>query len=277
LPGANALIEGATFVAILSGTILGGLLARGGGNGLAFAACVIGFATAAWLAALLIPPSGKAAPMLRISANIVASTAAMLRHLGADRRLVWGVLVTSWFWLTGIVVLSLLPPLIKDMIGGDEIAVTIYLALFTIAVAFGSGLAAQLARGRIRLGITVLGAVLIGLFALDLALAGATMATQGGASSALGIRAGVDLFGLAASGGLFIVPAFAAVQAWARQDMRARTVAGVNVLNAAFMTGGTVAVALLQSFGATLPMLFAAIGAATLLVAAAIWKTMPKA
>jgi hypothetical protein len=50
----------------------------------------------------------------------------------------------------------------------------------------------------------------------------------------------------------------------------------VNVLNAAFMTGATVLVAILQKFGATLPILFLGIGVATLGVALAIWKTMPK-
>ncbi len=66
-------------------------------------------------------------------------------------------------------------------------------------------------------------------------------------SSFLGLRVAVDLAGLAIAGGLFIVPAFAAVQAWAGSDYRARTVAAVNVLNAAFMTGATVAVAIMQN------------------------------
>ena len=64
-----------------------------------------------------------------------------------------------------------------------------------------------------------------------------------------GIRIAIDLAGLAIAGGLFIVPAFAAVQAWAGADRRARVVAAVNVLNAAFMAGSTVVVALLQKCG----------------------------
>jgi hypothetical protein len=48
------------------------------------------------------------------------------------------------------------------------------------------------------------------------------------------------------------------------------------VLNAAFMTGATVLVAIMQKFGATIPALFLLIGMLTLLVALAIWKTMPK-
>ena len=244
----------------------------------------MGFAVACWIAALFIPPSGEGAPHLRISRNIVASTAALIRHLRADARLWWGALVTSWFWLAGIVVLSLLPPLIKGLIGGDETTVTIYLALFSVAVGVGSGLAAVIARGRIVLRITLAGAVLLAVFALDLGIAtlGAapppSLQAPGAVfSSALGIRTAIDLAGLAIAGGLFIVPTFAAVQAWSDVAYRARTVAAVNVLNAAFMTGATVLVALLQKFGVTLPVLFLGLGAATLAVALAVWKTMPNA
>ena len=207
----------------------------------------------------------------------------MIRHLYADPRLWWGAMVTSWFWLVGIIVLSLLPPLIKTLIGGNEDTVTAYLAIFTVAVGTGSGLAAAIARGRIVLRTTLVGAVLIGIFAIDLGAAtlGATpiASPQGPAAvftSALGVRAAADLCGLAVAGGLFIVPAFSAVQAWSGVDHRARTIAAVNVLNAAFMTAATILVAVMQKFGVTVPALFLLIGAMTLLVALAIWKTMPK-
>jgi hypothetical protein len=155
--------------------------------------------------------------------------------------------------------------------------------LFSIAVGCGSALAAAIARGRIVLNTTLAGAVLIGGFALDLgittfgkAAADASLGPSEIFSSMLGVRIAADLAGLAVSGGLFIVPAFAAVQAWSEAAYRARTVAAVNVLNAAFMTGATVLVAVLQRAGVTLPALFIALGAATLLVALAIWRTMPK-
>jgi len=284
LPGGNALIEGATFIAILTGTIVGGIASRGGGDTMAFAALVIGFALACWLSALLIPPTGEGAPQLAIARNVAASTAAMITHLRTDPRLWWGAMVTSWFWLTGIVVLALLPSLIKVMIGGDEDTVTAYLALFSVAVGVGSGLAALIARGRIVLGTTLAGCILIAVFALDLGFAtfgtaAAVAPRPAGAvfASALGVRVAIDLAGLAVAGGLYIVPAFAAVQAWAGADVRARTVAAVNVLNAAFMTGGTIIVAALQKFGVGVPALFVTIGVATLFVALALWKTMPKA
>jgi acyl-[acyl-carrier-protein]-phospholipid O-acyltransferase/long-chain-fatty-acid--[acyl-carrier-protein] ligase len=282
LPMANALVEGATFVAILIGTIAGGLAARGGETG-PFAILVMAFAVACWLSALLIPLTGESAPGLKIKANVADSTAAMIQHLRADTRLWWGAMVTSWFWLVGIVVLSLLPPLIKTLLGGNETTVTAYLAIFSIAVGAGSGLAAAIARGRIVLKTTFVGAILLGGFALDLGIAtiGVSAATppQDPASvftSALGIRVAADLCGLAVAGGLFIVPTFAAVQAWSGVDRRARTIAAVNVLNAAFMTGATVLVAVMQKYGATVPALFILVGIATLGVALIIWGTMPK-
>jgi len=192
-------------------------------------------------------------------------------------------MVTSWFWLVGIVVLSLLPPLIKTLIGGNEDTVTGYLAIFTVAVGAGSGLAAAIARGRIALRTTLVGTVLIAIFAIDLGVATfdavPIVSPQGPAAvfaSALGLRAAADLCGLAVAGGLFIVPAFSAVQAWGGIDHRARTIAAVNLLNAAFMTGTTILVAVMQKFGAIVPALFLLIAVMTLLVALAISKAMPK-
>ncbi len=283
LPAGNALIESATFIAILAGTIVGGLASRGG-DATPFAPLLFAISLACWASALLIPPTGQGAPQLKITGNIAASTATMIRYLHADPRLWWGAMVTSWFWLVGIVVLALLPPLIKVVVGGNEDAVTIYLCLFSVAVGVGSGTAAIIAHGRIVLNTTLAGCVLIAIFALDLGFAtfaaAPVVAPQGPGTvftSLLGLRAAFDLAGLAIAGGLFIVPAFAAVQAWAGADYRARTVAAINVLNAAFMTGGTILTAMLQKFGVTVPALFLSIGSATLLVALAIWKTMPKA
>jgi acyl-[acyl-carrier-protein]-phospholipid O-acyltransferase / long-chain-fatty-acid--[acyl-carrier-protein] ligase len=124
LPAGNALVEGATFMAILLGTIVGGLAAKDGGDPASFAGLMIVFALLCWISSLFIPRTGEAAPDLAISRNIAASTARLLRHLRSDDRLFWGALVTSWFWLVGAVVLSLLPPLVKFVLGGTEEVIT---------------------------------------------------------------------------------------------------------------------------------------------------------
>ncbi len=282
LPAANALVEGATFLAILLGTIVGGMAAKGGGDPAHFAGLMLVFALLCWGSSLFIPKVGSGAPDLRISANIVSSTKRLLGHLRSDRRLWWGALVTSWFWLVGAVVLSLLPPLVKTVLGGTEEVVTMFLAVFSIAVAVGSGLAAWLSAGRIVILPTLIGAVLLAIFAVDLGwttlgipLATTPVGVRDMFASSRGPHVMIDLAGLAIAGGLYIVPTFAAVQAWAGADRRARVIAGVNVLNAAFMVAGTVVVAALQAFLVTTPELFIIIGIATFCVAVMIGRTMP--
>ncbi|MCC6775966.1 MAG: acyl-[ACP]--phospholipid O-acyltransferase [Hyphomicrobiales bacterium] len=282
LPAGNALVEGATFIAILLGTIVGGIAAKNGGDPARFALLMIVFSLMCFSASLFIPRTGQGAPDLVVQKNILASTAGLLRFLREDPRLLWGGLVTSWFWLVGAVALSLLPALVKNVLGGDEEVVTACLAVFSVSIALGSGLAAWLAAGRIILLPTVLGACLLGLFAIDLGRwtwGAHAIANFSGFlalfSSWRGNHLAVDLAGLAIAGGLFIVPVFSAVQAWAGPDRRARVVAAVNVLNAAFMAGSAVLVAILQTFGLTTPQLFLLLGAASLLVCVVIGRTMP--
>src|SRR5439155_561276 len=144
-------------------------------------------------------------------------------------RIWWGALVTSWFWLVGAVALSLLPPLVKNAFGGSEDVVTMCLAIFSVSIAIGSVLAAWLAAGRIILLPTLIGAVLLGLFAIDLGWSTWNLmpAAEGQGIAAVfgtgrGLHMAVDLAGLAIAGGLFMVPTFSAAQAWAGADRRAR-------------------------------------------------------
>jgi acyl-[acyl-carrier-protein]-phospholipid O-acyltransferase/long-chain-fatty-acid--[acyl-carrier-protein] ligase len=174
------------------------------------------------------------------------------------------------------------------VLNGTEQVGTVFLAIFTVAIAVGSGLAAWLAAGRIVLLPTAIGAVLLGGFSLDIGWATHSLAPAAspigiGALLATppGLRIATDLAGLAISGGLFIVPSFAAVQAWAGADHRARVVAACNVLNAGFMAVGTTAVGLLQnetvlgSYALSTPTLFLITGAASLVAVIAIARTMP--
>jgi acyl-[acyl-carrier-protein]-phospholipid O-acyltransferase/long-chain-fatty-acid--[acyl-carrier-protein] ligase len=282
LPAANALVEGATFIAILLGTIVGGLAAHKGGDPASFAFLMIIFSLLCWGASLLIPHTGEAAPNLVIRKNIIVSTISLMNHLRDDRRIWWGALVTSWFWLAGAVVATVMQPLVKDALGGSEEVITTCNAIFAISIAVGSGLAAWLAAGRIVLLPTLIGAVLLGLFALDVGFSTWAVSRIPDLNgywdifkSARGIHFMIDLAGLAISGGLFIVPVFAAVQAWAGADRRARVVAGVNVLNAGFMAGSGVVVALLQAAGLSTSGVFLLLGFASLVVAIMIGRTMP--
>src|SRR5262249_28723785 len=136
-----------------------------------FALLMIVFSLLCWIASLFIPPTGQAAPNLRVRANIAVSTYNLVKQLRTDSRIFWGALVTCWFWVVGAVALSLLPPLVKNVLGGNQDTVNFCLAIFTVAIALGSGLAAWLAAGRIILLPTVIGCALLGVFSFDLGFA----------------------------------------------------------------------------------------------------------
>lgn len=282
LPAGNALIEGATFIAILLGTIAGGVTAREGGDAASLSLLIMVFAVLCWVATLFIPKTGPAAPDLAIDANILRSTRDLLKDLWSDARL-WrtGVMV-SLFWLIGAVVMALLPALVKNVMGGSELVVSTYLAVFAIAIAVGSGLGSFLSSGRIVLLPVPVAGVVMGLFALDLGWAISGLAAQQSAQDIAAFfqqpsawRVGIDLAGLAIAGGIFIVPSFAATQSWAPAEKRARIIAAVNVLSAAFMVAGAVAVALLQAAGLSLAQLFLLIGIATIAASVWIFRTLP--
>jgi acyl-[acyl-carrier-protein]-phospholipid O-acyltransferase/long-chain-fatty-acid--[acyl-carrier-protein] ligase len=267
LPAGNALVEGATFFAILAGTIAGGVAVKSAGTPELVVGVVLALAVASWLFARAIPLAGPAAPGLAVTRNLWSSTILLLRELRGEARLWRGAHIVSWFWLVGSVALALLPVLVQRIVGGDETVVTLGLATFVVGIAAGSGLAAGLSRGAPNLALVPLGAALMGLFALATGvLAGLTVpgAGKAGIEAVLGSFSGLALLaalcGLAVGGGLYIVPAFAAVQAWSPPTARARVVAAVNVLNAAYMVAGGAVVAALQALGVGVPPLFAALG-----------------
>ncbi len=282
LPSGNALVEAGTFLAILFGTIVGGEASAGIVDLSAYGALVVGFAVLCWLASTFIPRTGEGAPHLRIDPNIFRSTSGLLRGLWGESRLWRGALYVSWFWLVGVVVLSLLPTLVKNTFGGSEGAVTVLIAVFSVGIALGSALASWLAAGRVILLPTPIAAALMGIFAIDLAFvaAGTTPAAEPLGPHALlaqgaGLHAAIDMFGLATAAGLFVVPVFTAIQVWSSPAKRARTIGAVNVLSSVFMVGGAVTVAVLQAAGLRTPALIGLMGLANLVAAGVIFATLP--
>ncbi|MEQ1714811.1 MAG: acyl-[ACP]--phospholipid O-acyltransferase [Hyphomicrobium sp.] len=282
LPAGNALIEGATFTAILLGTVIGGWAASHGEAARLLAMLVLALAAASWFFARLIPLSGSAAPGLVINRNLVASTMALVSELKGDKRLWSGGLITSWFWLVGAVTVAVLPPFVKDWIGGTENVYIVALLIFTVSIAVGSALAARASRMRPNLALVPLAALLMAVFCFDLALFARGLSPVAANAvprsvaevfaSFAGLRLAIDLAGLAIAGGLFIVPSFAAVQGWAPADRRARVIAACNVLSAGFMTAATLTIVLLQYIGFGPAAILAALALGNLVAVVLILK-----
>jgi len=275
----NALIEGATFLAILIGTIAGGLLVSGSAPTGWIASAIVLLALSSWGFALRIPHTRPSAAELVITVNPWTSTVHLLKSLYADPRLWDGMVIVAWFWLTGAVVLSLLPALIKDIIGGTEAVVTTCLAVFAIGIAAGSLFAAQLSHARPNLALVPIGAMVMGLSGLDIAWAvGHATLGSGVTPSAFivsfgGMRMIADFAIFAFGGGLFVVPSFAAVQAWSAPAERARVIAAGNVLQASFIVAGSLFVALLQAAGLAIAWIFSGLALASL---GSVWFVLSK-
>ncbi len=286
LSAGNALVEGATFLAILLGTIAGGWILTADVQPKinselvpAIAAAILALAVGSWIAARQLLPTGSAAPNLVIDKNPLSSTMALLRDLKQDHKIWEGAIISAWFWLVGAITLALLPALVIVKIGGAPSVYTAALLVFTVSIAVGSALAALASKARPNLAVVPIGAILMGLAALDLAWtsSGLTPASPpimaiDFIQTASGVHALLDLAILAIGGGLFIVPSFAAVQAWSPEDSRARVIAGCNVMSAAFMTVASLMLFTAQKAGVGLPVFLTILGVANLFVAYAVWR-----
>ncbi len=244
LVGGNALIEAGTFVAILTGTIAGGMLAALPGIGPeAAAASGVTVATLGFGASLLIPRLAPAAPGLAIEWNPARETWRNFRFIRANRTVFLSILGISWFWLYGALFLSQLPQFAKEVLRGGEGSVTALIATFSVGVGAGSLLCERLSGHKVEIGLVPFGSIGITLFGADLFFAAQALAEGGGEA-----RVFADLFLTGAFGGFYIVPLYALVQSRTEPDRVSRVVAGNNILNALFMVvGAVVAIALLEA------------------------------
>jgi MFS family permease len=277
----NALVEAGTFLAILLGTIAGMLIA-GHHGAVTVSALIVAIALVAWAASLLIPPTRPAAERKRLDWNLGTATARLLRAAAREPVPFRAMLGISWFWLIGATYLSQFPSYVRFVLGGEETIVTLFLAIFSVGVGVGSLLCNKILRGRISARLVPWGAGGIGLFSVD--LWAATPAPSSAASLApigvfladpAGWRILLDLFGIAVSGGVFILPLYALLQTAGEGARRARTIGANNVVNAAAMVLSAVVTMALVAAGISVPGLFLLCGMASLAVAALLWRLLP--
>ena len=288
LVGGNALVEMGTFVAILAGTIVGGVMIGVGEWGASGAACmVVLVAIVGWTCSRKIPSTPAGDPELRFDWNPIRPTVETLAITRRNRPVFLSVLGISWFWFFGAAFLSMLPNYCKDVLGGDENAVTFYLALFCVGIAVGSMLCERFSGRHLELGLVPFGTIGMTVFAADLFLIGTPSLPRGmdpGASLGLAeflvapgrIRVGIDLALVAVFGGLYTVPLYTMVQQRSPAEMRARVIAGNNILNACFMVVSALAMTAGLAAGLSMPALFLGLALLNALVAIYIYTIIPE-
>ena len=282
LVGGNALVEAATFLAILLGTLLGGwLIARdGGATGVSVA--ILAVAVLGYLTARAIPTSHAAAPDLQINWNPFTETWRNFQFMRTNRTVFLSVLGISWFWFYGAMFLSQLPAYTKLTLGGGEQVVTLLLTVFSLGIGVGSLLCERLSGHKVEMGLVPLGSIGLTLFGIDLYFAApvAAQVTDIGAMAFLkeasNHRVLWDLVLIGLFGGFYIVPLYAVIQTRSAPTHRSRIIAGNNILNALFMVVSAIVSVLLLKAGLTIPQLLLTVAVMNAAVAIFIYSLLPE-
>lgn len=265
LVGANGLFQMGTSLSILLGMIIAGLLTQMLNPLYWISACVLIIAVLGYLAARFIPNTPAMQPSLHVNWNIFTTSSATIKYLYSIRFLFFIILGNSWFWFYGATFLTQTPEFSKVILHGNEAVVILLLTLFSVGVSIGSLLCKSLSKNKIGLTLLPFGIAGLSVFAIDLYLSLSALKID--ANALLGIaaltnisgswRVFLDLFMLGFSGGLYIVPLYALMQAYAPVSHRARVIGANNIFNALFMvTSAIFAIIILNVLKLTLPQLF---------------------
>jgi 1-acyl-sn-glycerol-3-phosphate acyltransferase len=281
LVGGNALVEMGTFVAILVGTIVAGVLMGFDQPHRLAAIGALGMAILGYLAARKIPKTGSTRSDVVIGLNPIRETWHLMRLAADNYSVLLCIMAISWFWFLGAAYLTQFPNFAQTDLMGDETVVTLLLAIFTIGIALGSMACERLSGHRIELGIVPIGSIGLSLFGLDLYLSMPTNPSPTNwwtiLTDAQYRRIAIDLLGIGFFGGLFIVPLYAFVQKETPEEQRAQIIAALNVFNALFMVVSAImGVIMLGVIGISIPEFFLVLSVMNLLVAGFVYQQLPE-
>ena len=283
LLGGNGMIQMGTYMAILLGTIIGGVLIAMDPNGSLYVSFVIVLlAMAGWVASRSIPEAVAPEPRLPVNWNFITETCRIIKYSREDRTVFWAIIGISWFWFYGATFLSLVPTYTRDVLIADERIATLMLTAFSIGIGTGSLLCEKLSRRKINLGLVPIGAIGLTLFATDLSFIPLPEIEFSGANTLLTAgmfleyfnhwRILIDLSMIGLSGGLYMVPLYALVQQKSNPCHRSRIIAANNIINALFMVISAVSIILLISAGIEIPEVFLIVAVLNLFIMAMIFQ-----
>ncbi len=264
LMGGNGLVEASTFISILLGTILGGILIALD-SFIPISMAVVTFAALGFLSARNIPLCVAAEPTIKLDWNLFRATAKNLRILPEKRVVFLSVLGISWFWFFGSVFLAQMPNFSRTVLGGNESVVTWLLTMFSIGIGLGSLLCEKLSGRRVEIGLVPVGAVGLAWFGFDLYAVSSQWSVPAvqdfGWTAFLAmsgaVRISLDLTLIGIFGGLYIVPLYSLVQERSDANQVSRIIAGNNIINALFMVVAAVlGMVVLGVLGWSIPQLF---------------------
>lgn len=254
--GGTGMVEAATYLAILSGTVVAGLLATF--PAMVTVATVMGVALIGWVMALFVPPALRQGPELTVNYNPFTSSWRVISATMHIPRLFMTICAISFFWSMGAVLIIIFPPLVKNVLTANEAVSTFVIALFSIGVAVGSVAINALLRGHTSAryapaSVLAMGGCIV-IFSLlcrawPMAPAGTLYDLMTFIAMPRGILIVIALMAIAITGGMFVVPLYAFLTTTVTKDQTARTVAANNVVNAGAMVTGAIGVQILALAG----------------------------
>lgn len=276
LLGGNGLMEAGTFLAILLGTLVGGLLMANAEYGITLTAVVvILIAAVGYITSIFVPFAPQAAANIRVNYNFITSTYTLLKNTYKEKELFRVVLLISWFWLIGAAFLAQIPNLADTVFGLNEMGLTVLMVIFSLGVGVGSLCTNAILKSDITLRLVPTSAIGLTVFIAHFAMTdfvapigGQPLTMQEFLLSWEGAWVAIDLFGVAVAGGIYIVPLYALLQSQAAPARRSQIIATNNVMNAFFMVVSSLIAAALLSMGLSILDFFLLLAIANGVVAA---------
>ena len=253
--GGTGLVEAGTYIAILGGTILAGVLSA---SPAIAAATTVGIAVLGFLVGRQVPAAPPAAERIPFNWHIIHASIELVKATLHIRRLFLAILSISFFWTIGAVLIIIFPPLVKNVLGADEQVASLFIAIFSIGIAIGSVLINRLLKSEVSARYAPGSVIAMGAFVLLLHFVSLSWTKHNGAElTTLGNflerpLAGlmiVALLGVAITGGMFVVPLYAFLTTTVPKAETARTVAANNIVNSGAMVIGSLVAFGLSSLG----------------------------
>ena len=252
--GGTGLVEAGTYIAILTGTIAGGIIPPMWAAIAVICVAIIGRLTAQYVPSA--PPEDDA-PALKIDWNIFRSSWRLVADTMHIRRLFLAIVAISFFWAIGAVLAAQFPPMVKNALGGDNTVATLFTAIFSVGVAIGSIAINRILNGKVSARYAPISVIFMGLFVLMLwwvvrgwqPISGDLIGWRQFLSIGQGDLIVVALLGIAIAGGMFVVPLYAFLTTTVAKSQTSRTIAANNIVNSGAMVIGAMVYSLLAGAG----------------------------
>ena len=274
LPG-TGLVEAGTYIAILAGTIVGGIIKSDhAAIGVLVVACL------GWLAGRQVPAAPPVTKDAGIDFHVIRSSIKLVSDTMHVRRLFLAILAISFFWAQGTILAAQFPPLVKNVLGASQDVATLFLAIFSVGVAIGSIAINRMLKGAVSARCSPVAALVMGAFVCDLWWTAHNWPDPHGALRNLSDfmamhnaeRVLIDLLGVAIAGGIFVVPLYAFLTTTVAKAQTARTVAANNIVNSGAMVTATLVLATLVHLGVSVAETLLIVALASLGASYLAWK-----